>query len=257
MAKTAAPAERPHRQPHLGGRVLARIIGLRSGNENTLTEHRTPPEVPEANPVELQYPWVKPENLKSNSVDIASNNPSILSAEDVHNQTELDLGALKAVISLPQPQPWIPEDYKTMKIYLFEQSSPDGEHGSDEKSYLLLTSEQITTMRAAAQANDETMWEEATRGSVTINAQNPTLKIGRGEGGWLPGIGTDQDRLGDPEIAARYETISRQQATVSIDAQGGLHIADLGSKNGTNVYFMPNSVAGTPADSSRQLVNAA
>ena len=137
---------------------------------------------------------------------------------------------------------------------MFEQTAPDGEHGSEEKSYVLLTSEQITDMRIAAEAGDPNKWDEATRTAATINKQNPTLKIGRGEGGWLPGIGTDMSRLDDPQVGARYETISREQASITFDAQGSLHIADLGSKNGTNLYVSPNLVTPDVSAQSQQLV---
>jgi hypothetical protein len=213
------------------GRALMRLLSLphRKGRSApSIEEHAGPKPV-------LSYSS-RQEDLRGKAIDLSEHEP-LLSAEEVYKQSGLDLGALKVEIGLPQPQPWDYNFVKQMRLLCFEQARPAGQHGGTEPSYLMLTPEQLIQMRDAAQAGDAALWEEATRGAVVIDRNNPTHKIGRGS--WLPHVGNETRLLDDPQTGNRYSNISRNQAIISMDEQGGLHVEDIGSKNGTNVYFAP------------------
>jgi hypothetical protein len=238
MKSPAAPPK--HRQERIGSHRPARAAERLRDLGRRLLSARDEPTV-EVTLVTDRIPaapltWVRtnPEQVVKRRFPIGER--PLLSGEDVQEQIGINPGSLRAMISFPIEGAFLPEyNSRSMRLYCFDRSEI-GSDGKRSPNYWIMTAEQLGLMRASAQIGSP-KWEDISSGIIQLSADHPAQVIGRGEGSWMPGLGTDTHLLdNDPELARIYSTISRRHAQVGIDESGGLYVEDLGSLNGTYVY---------------------
>jgi len=191
--------------------------------------------------------------IKGASIDLSQSQP-LLTAEQVRAQygVELGLGDLTAVIKLPVPEAWGHAEgpVKPKLAYCFTEGFGGKHAGGEVKAVHHIMGQRSLNALYTAAVTNERPDESAMHDALTLSqGGSEELRIGR-EKGWLPELGYDTQVLdSDQAIAHEFAAISRNHATVSVDAMGGLHITDPGSFNGTYVYsgITPGAAGQSPA----------
>jgi hypothetical protein len=180
----------------------------------------------------FDYPMPNTKKLhgKGAALSLEGREP-LFTREQVARQYGVDLGDLQAVVGLPLRREWQTNGSRTEDVYCFKRPASTGRHAKSE--YLLIGKKELAEVYSSTKAGREPAYAQ---GSVISASAGEPARIGREE--WLPGIGYDTALLAhDEDMRERTGSIGRHQAMLSVNEQGDLHIEELGSFNGTTVFY--------------------
>jgi hypothetical protein len=154
------------------------------------------------------------------SLDLGKYGP-LFSAEDVLEQTGINLGSLEAIVKMPSQFVADPDQRAARErsdtIYCFRFDEPDsGRHARPE--HFLVGGEQLDKAINGGEFPLENI--------VILNEPGDSQVVGRET--WMPDVGYDVVRSQDArdEVNKNHNTISRRHLSISVGEQGQLVIAN-------------------------------